>query len=364
MHTPLRVGIVGLSASGGWAAAAHVPALQHLPDFELVAGTASSPESTRAAVENFGLPHSFGSPAEMAESDEVDVFVVTIKVPLHEAALGPALRAGKIVVCEWPLASDSTQARELASAASSPTFVGLQARSAPSIRYLTDLIADGYVGEVLSTTVVGSGGTWGAEVDPRNAYTLDNRTGATMLTIPFGHAIDAVCMALGEFTSVTATLATRRATVLESGTGRTLPMTAPDQVAVTGVLDSGAVVAAHYRGGVSAATNFRWEINGTHGDLVITADSGHVQMSELTIHGSQRGAQLEVLPIPARYDLVDREFARNSPRAYNVASAYAQIAADLRDGTTVTPTFEHAVMRHAFLDLAARSTDSAVHIPR
>ncbi len=37
-------------------------------------------------------------------------------------------------------------------------FVGLHGRSTPAIAYLRDLIAEGYVGEVLSTRVIASGG--------------------------------------------------------------------------------------------------------------------------------------------------------------------------------------------------------------
>jgi predicted dehydrogenase len=247
----------------------------------------------------------------------------------------------------------------LTALASSPNFVGLQARSAPPVRYLAHLIKDGFVGEVLSTTVIGSGGTWGVEVDSRNAYTLDNRTGATMLTIPFGHAIDAVSMVLGEFKSTRATLATRRPLVNEIGTGRQLSATAPDQVAVTGELMSGAVASAHYRGGVSPGINFYWEINGTEGDLVVTADSGHIQMSDLTIRGARKGHEMDVLAVPAEYASVDRDFAMKAPRSYNVACAYAQIAADLLDGTTTAPTFAHAVVRHRFLDTVASSGSSA-----
>jgi predicted dehydrogenase len=53
-------------------------------------------------------------------------------------------------------------------------------------------------------------------------------------------------------------------------------MTAADQVAVRGVLESGAVASVHFRGGMSRATNFHWEINGTDGDLVLTGGSGHL----------------------------------------------------------------------------------------
>ena len=48
------------------------------------------------------------------------------------------------------------------------------------MNYLRDLVADGYVGEVLSTTVIGSAGdTWGAYSDPNSRYLLDPANGAT-----------------------------------------------------------------------------------------------------------------------------------------------------------------------------------------
>jgi predicted dehydrogenase len=344
------VGIVGLSASGGWAAGAHVPALRHLPGFELTALSASSLASARAAGETFGVATVFDDVQAMAECDEVDMVVVTVKVPHHRELVAPALRAGKIVLCEWPLALDVAEAAALANDAKTPAFVGLQARSAPTIRFLIDLITDGYIGTVLSTTMVGSGGSWGETTDSRNAYTLDRATGATMLTIPFGHAVDALAAVLGEFETLQATMATRRPQVREAGTDSWLPMTAADQIAVIGRLSGGAVASVHYRGGVCRGTNFYWEINGTEGDLVLTADrTGHIQLESLLLRGSQRGSDLAELSIPDRYRTVDAAFAGTNPRAYNVACQYAQILADLREGTQIAPTFADAVVRHQVL---------------
>ena len=41
-----------------------------------------------------------------------------------------------------------------------------------------DLVGDGYVGEVLSTSIVGSGVGSGGEVAPADAYTMDQTKGA------------------------------------------------------------------------------------------------------------------------------------------------------------------------------------------
>ena len=355
----IRVGVIGLSASGGWAAQAHLPALQHLAGFELTGLSASSPQAARAASEAYGVPHAFDSAESLATSDAVDMVVVTVKVPEHRELLAPALDAGKIVLCEWPLAIDAVEAAALADAARAPAFVGLQARSAPSIRYLRDLVADGYVGTVLSTTMIGSGGNWGATVDPRNAYTLDPANGATLLTIPFGHASDALKFVLGDFAAMHSTLATRRDEVVVKGTHTVAPTTAPDQVAVTGRLAGGAVATVHYRGGVCAGTNFSWEINGTEGDLLVNAvGTGNVQLEALTLRGSRGGAPLEALVVPDRYVYVSEVFARESPRAYNVACAYEQIRSDVTENTTLAPTFAEAADHHRFLEAIAAHSAS------
>src|SRR5439155_5914871 len=147
---------------------------------------------------------------------------------------------------------------------------GMQARAAPSVAYVRDQIRQGYVGEVLSTTLIGSGMGWGPTVEPYNVYLNDRKNGATMLSIAVGHAADALCFCLGEVRELSATMTVRRKSFTIAKTGETRPMTAEDQVGVTGMLDGGAAFSIHYRGGVSRGTNLLWEINGTEGDLQLT----------------------------------------------------------------------------------------------
>ncbi|MFD7663711.1 Gfo/Idh/MocA family protein [Streptomyces sp. NPDC059788] len=356
---PIGVGVIGLSASGGWAARAHLPALAAVPGYELRALSASTPRSARAAGEKYGVPLAFGSAGELVRRDEVDLVVVSVKVPDHRELVLAALEAGKTVLSEWPLGNGLAQTEELAAVAEARgvrTFVGLQARSAPPVRYVRDLIADGYVGEVLSTSLIASGRRWGAEVEPGGGYLLDRGNGASLLTIPFGHTVDAVTMALGEFADLDATMATRRPRVRDTVTGESVRMDVPDQIAVGGVLESGAVASIHFRGGLSRATNFHWEINGTAGDLLITGASGHLQFGQVTVHGA-RGADtaLAELPVPAAYATLPALAGRTTEDAYTVAHAYEQIRADLVAGTHHAPDFAHAVRRHRLLDRIERA---------
>src|SRR4051812_2055133 len=99
----IGVGIIGLSASRGWAAQAHLPALAAVPGFEVRALSASSAASAQAAAEKYGIPLVVRSAEALACRDEVDLVVVAVKVSHHRKLIRPALEAGKMVFCEWPL---------------------------------------------------------------------------------------------------------------------------------------------------------------------------------------------------------------------------------------------------------------------
>jgi predicted dehydrogenase len=121
-------------------------------------------------------------------------------------------------------------------------------------------------------------------------------------------------------------------------------MTADDQVCASGLLEGGAALSIHYRGGHSRGTNLLLEINGSEGDLQLTAAGGQAQIFELELGGGE-GAQssLEILPVPEQYRWSPRQGPGPST---NVAQAYARFARDYREGTHFCPSFEDAVTRH------------------
>src|SRR5438067_648307 len=346
----IPVGIIGANPERGWAAQAHIPALRSLSDdFEITALSTTRRESADAASKLFGVPTAFDNHQDLVSSPAVDVVAVTVKVPHHLELATAALEAGKAVYCEWPLGNGLNEAETLAALAKNQgvlAVAGLQARSAPAVAYVRDLVEDGYVGEVLSTTLVGSGMGWGPTVEPFNAYLNDRKNGATMLSIAVGHTADALCHCLGEVRELSATMAMRRQTFAIGETGDSKRMNADDQVAVSGLLEGGAAFSIHYRGGVSRGTNMLWEINGTEGDLQLTATGGQAQIWELDVRGG-KGAQssLELLPVPEQY-----WWAPPQGPGTNVAQAYARFARDYREGTHHCPTFEDAVTRHRMLN--------------
>jgi predicted dehydrogenase len=94
----------------------------------------------------------------LARHPEVDLVTVTVKVPDHLPPVVAAFEAGKHVYCEWPLGRTAAEAERMLAAAEGKGVIhaiGLQGQWSPTLKHIKDLVADGYVGSVLSATLIG-----------------------------------------------------------------------------------------------------------------------------------------------------------------------------------------------------------------
>jgi predicted dehydrogenase len=349
----IGVGIVGLSAERGWAAKAHVSALAMLADYELRGLVASSSESAKAAALKYGVPFASEQLDDLLSRRDIDLVVVSVKVPEHRRVVEASLRAGKAVLCEWPLARNLAEAEALAAVAQDagkPCYVNLQARNSPAVRLIADLLGQGYVGQVLSTSVIAAAGPpWGAErIEPSEVMYQVRENGATMLSIPVAHMLDTLSALFGELEGPRATLAVRRPQVRLLDSEEMIQVTAHDQVCISGRLGSGAIAALHYRATVQHGTHFLWEINGTLGDILVQAPTAHLQFGRLAIQGATAGAKgLAHLDVPEAYWSLGGD---RSSLAYNVALLYQRLARDLQTGSRTAPAIDDAVKLHRTLE--------------
>src|SRR6202171_4619864 len=154
---PIRVGIVGADASGqGWAPLSHLPALKMLPGVELAAVCTAHADTAAAAATKYGVKRAFHDYNAMVRESDIDLVSVVVKVPSHHEVVVAALNAGKHVYSEWPLGANLAEAQEMADTARRKNvlgLVGLQARGDPTVRYLRQLIGDGYIGDVLAANM-------------------------------------------------------------------------------------------------------------------------------------------------------------------------------------------------------------------
>jgi len=359
MPNKIRVGIVGASPNRGFAAISHLPALQALPDFQIVAVCTSSQPSADAAAKHYGVALAFDDPAKLAGHPDVDLVTVSVKVPDHYKPVMAAIDAGKHVYCEWPLGRDTAQAITMRDAANRRGIrhaVGLQGQVSPAINFVKDLIAEGHIGRVLSATLFVNAGNWGATID--RAYQTDRANGANLLTITGGHNLDLLCHMLGEFRELSAFAVSQRDHIPLQGTGELVPKNVPDQLVVSGIVGDGAVVSVQVRGGMTRGHEFLCEIHGSEGDLVLAATSrASTQRQELSVQGARgAGVPLAEMPIPAKYRFVPDSVPEGSP--YNVAQLYARLGEGIRNGTAVTPGFDAAVTRHLLLDMIWRASET------
>lgn len=349
----IGVGIIGGSPKpASWAAIAHIPALRAVPGFQLRAVATSRRASADAAAAAYGVD-GFDDPRALIDHPGVDLVVVSVRVPQHHALVGQALTAGKMVYSDWPLGVDLAQARELTALAASAgvrTFIGLQSRFTTAVPRIKQLVAEGYVGGVLASTLVGSAAGWSATTDREHAYLFDAANGVTTLTVSTGHALDALTFVLGDITRLTATLGVGRQEVTIADENITVPVTAPDQVAVTATLRSGAVASLFYRGGTSRAGDLRWEINGTSGDLLVTSPeaNGNIQLADLALVGGN-GAATTVSPLTLPPPTAPHLAAVPAGPARTVAALYTALAEDLARDTHEVPDFARAVAIHDLL---------------
>jgi predicted dehydrogenase len=355
----IRVGIVGATVTtggSGWGANAHIPALKSLGEYEIKAVCTAHEDTAKASAEKFGAPLSFHNMDEMAAHPEVDLVAVSVRVPLHHELVMAGLRAGKHVFCEWPLGANLKEAQEMADYARERglgTFVGLQARSDPTLRYARDLIMQGQIGEVLTANL---SIMTGAQIErgPGRIWQGVRSNGANTMTIPGGHGIDALCFVLGEFTEVSARVTTRIKEWKEADTGKPVPVDSPDSISIAGVLEGGAEVAVQVAAVPSNPSGNRLEIYGRDGAIIITSGSSNIGPNRLYVaSGRDQGA--EVSP-PDEYNLTPEGTPSGSPR--NVGQAYVRMANAIHSGEPFNPDFDLAVQRHRLIDALERSSET------
>ncbi|PQP88701.1 Gfo/Idh/MocA family protein, partial [Paenibacillus sp. AR247] len=292
IHQPLRVGIIGAGLNGAWGGRAHIPALKALPEFMVTAVGTSRQESAEASADHFGIQHAFSDPLELALHPEVDLVTVSVRVPEHDRLIRAALEAGKHVYSEFPLGRTTAESSVLLQAARDRGvrhFAGLQSRANPVIRYVRELLAEGYVGDVLAVHVNYAIPTYpirSKQIDQSHVYLLDDANGANQLTIAGGHLLDGIMYLFGPFSEISAILKTQARQVPVEETGEIIRASAPDHVVVSGILPGQAVFSSQIRN--AHVGSFAIEINGTKGDLHIRSRQNFMfQIDDLIVLGTQ-----------------------------------------------------------------------------
>jgi predicted dehydrogenase len=359
MADKLRVGIIGANPTAGWAARAHLPAFAAgVPGAELVAVSTTRQESADEAAKQFGAAHAFNDHRKLLALPDVDVVAVVVKLPMHYQLAKDAIEAGKHTYVEWPLATTTAQANELTDLAKQKgvrTAVGLQARRSAEYRHMGKLINDGYVGDVLSCTLIQfSGGALGRP--SARMWMRENAAHANTLTIGFAHVLDGLMTAVGRLKSVSARVSAQVHEWTATDTGEKLPVDAPDDVLVSGELASGGSVAIHVASVARLGTGHRFEVHGTEGTLAIQAGSSPHARQVKVLGAQGDDPELKELDVPED-PWVGAAGLKGS--AINIGKIWESFARSITEGSSgFDPDFGSALQHHQLLDAIQRASDT------
>ena len=151
----IGVGVIGF----GWLGQAHSRSLLRIPtlfadrdfDTELVVCGDTLPERRDDAVGSYGFARSTADWRAVIDDPDVDVVFIAAPNMLHVELVEAASAAGKHVFCEKPVGGTPEQtvrAEKAARVAGVRSGVGYNYRWAPLVRYASQLIADGRLGEI------------------------------------------------------------------------------------------------------------------------------------------------------------------------------------------------------------------------
>lgn len=272
------MGIVG----GGYIAKAHAAALQALPAYfpELppvarVVVCEADEELARAAAARLGFAEwAVGWEAAVARND-LDLVIVATPPDLHRDVAVQAVRAGRNVLCEKPLARNAEEAGQMcreAERAGVLHVTGFNHRHSPLLRQAARLVAEGAVGEVFHVT-----GRYfqdyGRDANrPRNWRHEAARAGAGAVTDAGSHLLDTACRLAGEVTAVSAAARTfiARRPLPEGGTA---PVEVDDYAGFLTRFASGAAgVFEVSRTAAGRRNQLAIEVNGSGGSIAFDTE--------------------------------------------------------------------------------------------
>lgn len=113
MNEPLRIGVIG----AGQIAQTHFKNYSQIPEVRVVAVADLFPEKVDAAKSNFGIADGYSDFKELLARDDIDAVDVCVHNNKHAPITIAALRAGKHVYCEKPMAGTYRDAADMLAAA-------------------------------------------------------------------------------------------------------------------------------------------------------------------------------------------------------------------------------------------------------
>jgi predicted dehydrogenase len=143
----LGMGLIG----PGFVGAHHIDAVRRLGFVDVIAVAASSEESARRKADALGVPKAYGRFEELIADPDIHVVHNTTPNHLHGPVILAALKRGKHVVSDKPLATTAGESRQLWQAAEDAGVVHavtFNYRGNPLVQHARQMVAAGEIGRI------------------------------------------------------------------------------------------------------------------------------------------------------------------------------------------------------------------------
>lgn len=277
--TDLRVGVVGHGFMGrahahAWRSVGHFFDLPLTPRLSVLCGR--SPAAQAAAV-RLGFPAWESDWRRLVERDDVDLVDICSPGATHAPIAIAALRAGKHVLCEKPLANSVAEAEDMvraAEAAPGVAMAGFNFRRLPAVEFARELVAE-RVGEIRHVRASYLNGSLADPSAPMAWRLRAEDSGSGALGDLGAHAIDLAQHLAGDLVAgvsgITRTFVPERPLAGGDGWGK---VTVDDAAAFVARFSRGALglfEASRYAGG--RAEGLRVELDGSLGSVIFDLGS-------------------------------------------------------------------------------------------
>jgi predicted dehydrogenase len=383
MSEVLRVGMVGYAFMGaahsqGWRNATRFFDLPVGIELTTVAGR--NAEAVEAARQQFGFAGAVTDWRELVERDDIDLIDVCTPGDTHAEIAIAALRAGKHVLCEKPLANTVAEAEEMAAvsreAAARGVFAmcGFTYRRTPALAYARQLIEQGRLGTIRQ--VRGQYlQDWLHDENAPMTWRLDkSKSGSGALGDIGAHLVDTTQWLTGQsITGVSALLETfvktRPVAGERSGLGGTGSADAP-RADVT--VDDAAVFSARFADGAIGAYEasrfalgrknaFRVEVNGTEGSLAFDFESNNeLQFFDGTEPAAEQGFR-RILVTEPDHPYVAAWWPPGHGLGYEHSFTHqvVDLVTDIAEGRQPTPSFDDGLQVQRVLAAVETSAENS-----
>lgn len=140
---PVKLGIIGC---GRITQVAHLPGIEKADGVQLVALCDGNQPIAHQVAARYGVQKVYADSADLIADPEVEAVIIAIPDRFHRDVVAQALRAGKHVLIEKPLAATEDESRELVELVAATGLVlqvGAMKRHDQGVEYAKEFIADG-----------------------------------------------------------------------------------------------------------------------------------------------------------------------------------------------------------------------------